>query len=129
MLLVIDIGNTDTTLGVFKGEELKSTGYMATAIHRTADEYATLVLTILHHKNIHASDIDDIVLCSVVPPLTATYEQLCQQYFNISPLVTKAVPDHPNIPRINAIIVNPNPFTINIEKTLENIRISIRTRI
>ena len=90
MLLVIDIGNTDTTLGVFKGEELKGTGYMATAIHRTADEYATLLLTILHHKNIHASDIDDIVLCSVVPPLTATYEQLCQQYFNVSPLVVAA---------------------------------------
>jgi len=90
MLLVIDIGNTDTTLGVFEGEELKGTGYMATAIHRTADEYATLVLTILHHKNLHASDIDDVVLCSVVPPLTATYEQLCQQYFNVSPLVVAA---------------------------------------
>jgi type III pantothenate kinase len=90
MLLVIDIGNTDTTLGVFKGEELKSSGNMATAIHRTADEYATLVLTILHHKNIHASDIDNIVLCSVVPPLTTTYEQLCQQYFNVLPLIVAA---------------------------------------
>jgi len=46
MLLAIDIGNTDTTLGVFEGEELGATWHMAAAIHRMADEYATLMLGI-----------------------------------------------------------------------------------
>ena len=90
MLLVIDIGNTNTTLGVFEAEELRGTGRMATAIHRTPDEYATLVLTLLHHKGVNASDINGVALCSVVPPLIATFEQLFQQYFHISPLVVAA---------------------------------------
>jgi len=87
MLLVIDIGNTETTLGVFEGEELRATWHLATAIHRMADEYATLMLDLLHYKGMDASDIKGIALCSVVPPLTATFEQLSQRYFHISPLV------------------------------------------
>jgi type III pantothenate kinase len=90
MLLVIDIGNTDTTLGVFEGEELRATWHMATAIHRMADEYATLMLDLLHYKSLAASDIKGIAMCSVVPPLTATFEQLSQQYFQVSPLVVAA---------------------------------------
>jgi type III pantothenate kinase len=90
MLLVIDIGNTETTLGVFEGEELRATWHLATAIHRMADEYATLMLDLLHYKGMDASDIKGIALCSVVPPLTATFEQLSQRYFQISPLVVAA---------------------------------------
>ena len=90
MLLVIDIGNTDTTLGVFEGEELRATWHLATAIHRMADEYATLMLSLLHHKGLDVSDIKGIALCSVVPPLTATFEELSQRYFQISPLVVAA---------------------------------------
>jgi type III pantothenate kinase len=87
MLLVIDIGNTETTLGVFEGEELRATWHMATAIHRMADEYATFMLNLLHNKGLNTADIKGIALCSVVPPLTATFEQLSQRYFQISPLI------------------------------------------
>jgi len=90
MLLVIDIGNTDTTLGVFEDDELRATWHMATAIHRMADEYATLLLNLLHHQGLDASDIKEVALCSVVPPLTATFEQLFQRYFHVSPLVVAA---------------------------------------
>ena len=87
MLLVIDIGNTDITLGVFEGDRLRATWRMATGIHRLADEYAALLLNLLHHRDIETSDIKDVAMCSVVPPLTATFEQLFQRYFDISPLV------------------------------------------
>jgi len=87
MLLVIDIGNTDTTLGVFEGEELRATWHMATSIHRMVDEYAALLLNLLHHRGLDASDIKEVALCSVVPPLIATFDELCQRYFHISPLV------------------------------------------
>ncbi len=90
MLLVIDIGNTDTTLGVFEGEELRATWHMATAIHRMSDEYAILMLDLLHYKGLDSSDIKGIAMCSVVPPLTATFERLSQHYFQISPLVVAA---------------------------------------
>jgi type III pantothenate kinase len=87
MLLVIDIGNTDTTLGVFDGEELRAAWHLSTAIHRRADEYAALLLNLLHYHHLDTSDITDVALCSVVPPLLATYEELFGRYFNISPLV------------------------------------------
>ena len=90
MLLVIDIGNTDTTLGVFEGEELRATWHMATVIHRMADEYATLLLNLLYHQGLEKSAIKEVALCSVVPPLIATFEELFQRYFNLSPLVVGA---------------------------------------
>ena len=87
MLLAIDIGNTEITIGVFEGEKIRATWHMATGIHRRADEYAALLLNLLHHQNIDTSGIKEVALCSVVPPLIATFEKLFQQYFNASPLV------------------------------------------
>ena len=54
-----------------------------------ADEYAALMLNLLHHLGIDASDIDGAALCSVVPPLTGTFVELCRRYFNISPLIVE----------------------------------------
>ena len=90
MLLAIDIGNTDTTLGVFEGEELGATWNIATGINRMSDEYAALLLNLLHHQGLDISDIKEVALCSVVPPLIATFDELFQRYFHISPLVVGA---------------------------------------
>jgi len=90
VLLAVDIGNTDTTLGVFENEELRATWRMATVIHRMADEYAALLLNLLPHQGLDKSDIKEVALCSVVPPLTATFEELFQRYFHISSLVVGA---------------------------------------
>ena len=90
MLLAVDIGNTDTTVGVFEGEELRATWHMATDIHRMADEYATLLLNLLHHQGLDTSDIKEIALCNVVPSLTAIFVELFERYFHISPLVIGA---------------------------------------
>ena len=87
MLLAIDIGNTDTTLGVFEDGELRATWHLETNIHRMADEYAALLLNLLHHQGLDTSDIKKAALCSVVPPLVTTYEDLFRRYFGISPLV------------------------------------------
>ena len=90
MLLAIDIGNTDITLGVFEDEELQATWHMATSIHRMADEYAALLLNLLQHRSLNTSDIKAAALCSVVPPLIATFQELSQHYFHITPLVVGA---------------------------------------
>jgi len=90
MLLAIDIGNTDITLGVFEDEELRATWHMATSVHRMADEYAALLLNLLQHQGLKAADIKEVVLCSVVPPLIATFEEFIQRYFHVSPLVIGA---------------------------------------
>jgi len=90
MLLAIDIGNTDTTLGVFEDVKLRATWHMATNIHRMADEYAAILLNLLRHQNLDTPDITAVAMCSVVPPLITTYEDLFQRYFHLSPLVVGA---------------------------------------
>ena len=90
MLLAVDIGNTITTLGTFEGKELRSTWYIATVIHRTADEHAILLLNLLRNRGLGTSDIKEVALCSVVPPLTSIYEEMFQRHFGISPLVVAA---------------------------------------
>lgn len=90
MLLTIDIGNTSINIGVFEGDELKASWHMATALDRMADEYAVLLLELLHQKGFKAADIKKAAMCSVVPPLTTTFEELLEGYFGISPLVIEA---------------------------------------
>jgi len=90
MLLAVDIGNTSTTLGVFDGEELRATWHMATGVHRMADEYASLLLNLLHQQGLDTADIKTVALCSVVPPLTTTFVDLSQRYFHTTPLVVGA---------------------------------------
>ncbi len=90
MLLAVDIGNTNITFGIFEGERLRTTWRMATDVNQMADEYAALLLNLLHHQGLDVSDIEEVALCCVVPPLLTTFEELCQRYFHISPLVIGA---------------------------------------
>jgi len=90
MLLAADIGNTNITLGVFDGEKLKGTWRIATGVHRMPDEYAIMILSFFDRQHIKASEIKDVVLCSVVPPLIGNFEELCQRYMHVTPLVVEA---------------------------------------
>lgn len=90
MLLAVDIGNTNIIFGVFDGDKLKTTLRIATGIHTMPDEYAALMLYLLERHSIAAPQITDAVVCSVVPPLVTTFEELCQRYFKTSPLVVEA---------------------------------------
>jgi type III pantothenate kinase len=90
MLLAVDVGNTETTLGVFDGDNLRATWHISTFINRTADELAALLVNLLGNKDLKSSDIKAVSFCSVVPPLTATLEEVFRCYFNISPMVVAA---------------------------------------
>ena len=87
MLLAVDIGNTNVTLGVFEGESLRATWRMATHVNQMPDEYAAILINLLHHRGLETADIKEIALCTVVPPLLTTFEELFQRYFQVSPLV------------------------------------------
>ena len=87
MLLAVDIGNTNVTFGIFEDSELRVTWRLATNINQMADEYATFLLNLLHHHKLDISDIKEIALCCVVPPLLSTFEELFERYFHASPLV------------------------------------------
>ena len=90
MLLAIDIGNTNVTFGAFEGEKIKATWRVSTAIHRMPDEYANIMLSLMERQGIAASQIKDVVICSVVPPLLITFEEVCRHFLKKAPLVVEA---------------------------------------
>ncbi len=87
MLLTIDVGNTNITLGLFQGDQLRANWRIATDHERLADEYAVILLSLLDVAGVDATEIGEAVLGSAVPPLTPVFEALCQQHLGVSPLV------------------------------------------
>lgn len=87
MLLAVDIGNTNVTLGVFRNENLLATWRLETDIHRMPDEYAAILLNLLRMQGMELADITKVSMCSVVPPLTTIFTELIERYFKVSPLV------------------------------------------
>jgi type III pantothenate kinase len=90
MLLAVDIGNTNITIGVFDGSKMKATWRVATGVHRMPDEYASLILHLFEHEGIATSKITDAILCSVVPPVAGVFEEMCRRYLKVSPVLVEA---------------------------------------
>jgi type III pantothenate kinase len=90
MLLAIDVGNTNVTLGLYQGEELGPRWRLATVHERMPDEYGVQFLGLLQHAGITPHDITDICLASVVPPVTGKVVEACQRYLGQNPLVVDA---------------------------------------
>ena len=90
MLIAIDIGNTNITIGLFLDSELISTWRFSTDSRKTSDEYGLLLQQVMSSINLNADEIDTAAFCSVVPPLTPTFELLCQRYLKVQPLTVMA---------------------------------------
>ncbi len=86
MLLAIDIGNTNVTIGVFDGDDLRTTFRFATDTRKMPDEYAVTINQLLPLQGMALRDIDAVALCSVVPPLTPSFVDLARTYFDVEPL-------------------------------------------
>ena len=81
MLLAIDIGNTNTTLGVYDAENLVAHWRMATDRERTVDEYGVLAREMFAVSGIDYQKISAVIIASVVPPLNFTFQKLSKNYF------------------------------------------------
>jgi type III pantothenate kinase len=90
MLVVIDVGNTHTVIGVFDKDKLVQDWRIRTEEDHTVDEYGLLLSSLFFSSRIalrDVRDIKDIAVSCVVPPLLSTIEELCKKYFNIKPLI------------------------------------------
>lgn len=90
MLLTIDIGNTNLTLGLYEGNTLGAHWRLATDHNRMPDEYGLQFLGLLQNAGKTIQDIQGISLASVVPPLTGRVVQACREYLKQEPLVVDA---------------------------------------
>ena len=87
MLLVIDVGNTNTVLGVFDGEELVHDWRIRTVIEHTVDEYGMLMYNLYKSSKISSKAIQHIIISCVVPPMLHIMDRVCEKYFQVKPLI------------------------------------------
>lgn len=87
MLLVVDVGNSNIVLGIYKGEELQVNWRISTDRQKTADEYGMLVKNLCEFHGIAMSDIKHVAISSVVPPLIFPLEKMALKYFKTEALV------------------------------------------
>jgi type III pantothenate kinase len=87
MLLVVDVGNTNTVLGLFDGEQLVHDWRIRTVVDHTVDEYGMLIYNLYKTSRISSRTINNIIISCVVPPMLNILEPLCQKYFNLKPLI------------------------------------------
>jgi len=93
MLLAIDVGNTDTVLGIYDRDALVADWRMASLTHRTVDENWLTIRAFCADRGIETSAIDGVGISSVVPDLTDVFESLARKYFGVEPVTVSAALD------------------------------------
>ncbi|CAM4517690.1 type III pantothenate kinase [Paenibacillus macerans] len=87
MFLVVDVGNTNIVLGIYKERELLHHFRIGTNRQATVDEYGVLIYNLFQMSHIQVQDIEGVIISSVVPPLMHVLEALCEKYLRRKPLV------------------------------------------
>ena len=87
MLLALDIGNTNIVFGIFQGKILSFFWKIQAERDKTCDEYAGTLLTLFALSGVVVEEVRDVIISSVVPPLTPVFQELSQNRFNIKPMV------------------------------------------
>ncbi|MFA5015675.1 MAG: type III pantothenate kinase, partial [Actinomycetota bacterium] len=87
MLLAIDVGNTQTVIGLFKEDKILTSWRMVTPKHETSDEIAAAVFNFLRNSNFDPGDIENIAISCVVPSILDEITKMSRRYFNQIPFI------------------------------------------
>lgn len=90
MILVMDVGNTQTTVGLYRGEALVQHWRLTTARHRTRDEWGTLFHSLFRFNELSMEEVSGVGVCSVVPPADLPIRDMVKRYFGCAPLFIAA---------------------------------------
>lgn len=113
MILVIDVGNTNLTIGVYDGEELKATFRMMTKTPRTSDEYGVMLTTLLSTKGITTQMIEGCIVASVVPDVMHSLTGGITRYIGVKALIVG-----PGL-KTGIKIVTENPRAIGADRIVD----------
>jgi type III pantothenate kinase len=93
MLLALDVGNSNITVGVFDGDQLVRHWRLRTVHQQTSDEWGVLLRNLFDLETLKLSSVDGIILASVVPPLDATLAEMSRRYFHREPMTVTSDTD------------------------------------
>lgn len=115
MLLTIDIGNTNTVLGVFRGEELIANWRLTTARQQTVDEYGVLTRNLFTLAGLDRDGIHGVIISSVVPPVNWTLAEMARIYFG-----QKALFVEPGVKTGMSVLVD-NPLEVGADRIVNGV--------
>ena len=117
MLLTLDVGNTNTVLGLYRlaSDELVTHWRISTLRTQTADEYGVLFLNLFAMRKIEPSAVSSVIISSVVPPLESTLRQVCERYFDLKPMFVE-----PGIKTGMPILVD-NPAELGADRLVNGV--------
>lgn len=113
MLLGIDVGNTNITLGAFKGDQLLGSFRMTTKLSRTSDEYGILICDLLEHNGLSVDDIEAVMVASVVPDIMYSFNSGIIKYLKKTPIIVG-----PGV-RTGIKIITENPRQIGADRIVD----------
>lgn len=87
MLLAIDVGNTNTVFGIYRGKELVGSFRLSTTAQRTSDELGMQIHMYYSFLGLHTRDTDAVIIASVVPPVMYTMINAIRKYIGVQPLI------------------------------------------
>ncbi len=87
MLLAMDIGNTNTVLGIFDGDQLIQDWRIRTEVNATVDEYGILIRSLFAAHELPPGSVTHVIISCVVPPVLNAAEEFCRKYLHITPLI------------------------------------------
>lgn len=90
MLLVLDVGNTNITMGVFEGENFRGIYRLTTKMSRTSDEFGLVLVDLVKQSGADPADISDVIISSVVPNIMYSLTSGIIKYFNCTPIEVKS---------------------------------------
>jgi len=87
MLVVIDVGNTNMTIGVYRQQDLIARFRLTTKMQRTADEFGITIFSFFRTKNISPQEVEGVLISSVVPKVMHSLTNSIRRYFNLEPMM------------------------------------------
>ncbi|WP_101847108.1 type III pantothenate kinase [Halobacillus sp. Marseille-P3879] len=111
MIFVLDVGNTNTVLGVFENKQLNYQWRIKTDRYKTEDEYGMLIKSLFDHEGLTFEDIDGVIISSVVPPIMFALERMSRYYFKKTPMIIGDSAIDPGL-----LMKYPNPHEIGADR-------------
>lgn len=115
MLLAIDVSNTNIKIGLYNSIEVQHRWVVSTARQRTTDEYAMVLNDLLRHAGYQFTNIDDIILSSVVPPLTPVFQDLAERYCHKEAIVLDYTQD------VGIKLLVDNPWEVGADRIVTSL--------